>query len=170
MDCAHNDLAGHVGTKTEFPHWHFQMRIDGKQFINFNDFHIPFSENDWLKINLENDPDSGFVHSFGPGGQGMQEKMEQLENNFEETLEHSISACDPEDGQIHMQSIITAPNGGIPGEKINEALEMARTTGKTLAYCFNVVLKDDVGVSIATIASPADSVPEIAKRSERKRR
>lgn len=170
LDGSNNDLAGHAGTKTEFPHWHFQMRIDGQQFINFNDFHIPFSENDQLKISLENDPDSGFTHSFGPAGQGMQERMDQLENNFDEFLEDSVSASDPEDGQIHMQSIIKAPDGGIPGEKIDEALEMARTTGKTLAHCFNVVLKDEDGVSMSTIASPADSVPEIAKRSERKRR
>ncbi|MBN4863809.1 hypothetical protein [Providencia stuartii] len=170
LDCAQNDFAGHVGTKTEFPHWHFQMRIDGRQFINFNDFHIPFTETDQLKINLENDPNSGFMHSFGPGGQGMQERMEQLENNFEEFLDNSFSASNPDEGQIHMQSIITAPDGGIPGDKIDEALEMARKTGKTLAHCFNVVLKNDTGVSIATIASPADSVPEIAKRSERKRR
>lgn len=170
LDCSHNDFAGHTGTKTEFPHWHFQMRIDGQQFINFNDFHIHFSENDQLKINLENDSYSGFIHSFGPGGQGMQERMDQLENNFDEFLENSVIASDPEDGQIHMQSIIKAPKGGIPGEKINEALEMARTTGKTLAYCFSVVLKNEGDVSISTIASPADSVPEIAKRSERKRR
>ena len=170
LDCSSNDFAGHVGTKTEFPHWHVQMRIGGQQFINFNDFHIPFSENDQLKISLENDPDSGFTHTFGPGGQGMQERMDQLENNFDEFLENSVSASDPEDGQIHMQSIIKAPDGGIPGEKIDEALEMARTTGKTLAHCFSVVLKDEAGVSMSTIASAADSVPEIAKRSERKRR
>ncbi|MCK0770120.1 hypothetical protein [Chromohalobacter canadensis] len=170
LDCSNNDFAGHVGAKTEFPHWHLQMRIDGQQFINFNDFHIPFSENDQLKIRLENDPDSGFLHSFGPGGQGMQERMDQLENNFDEFLEDSVSASDPEDGQIHMQSVIKAPDGGIPGGKIEEALDMARTTGKTLAHCFSVVLKDEEGVSMSTIASPADSVPEIAKRSERKRR
>ncbi|HBY00539.1 MAG TPA: hypothetical protein DEG93_09305 [Gammaproteobacteria bacterium] len=170
LDCCSNDFAGHAGTKTEFPHWHLQMRIDGQQFINFNDFHIPFSENDQLKISLENDPDSGFMHSFGPGGQGMQERMEQLENNFHEFLENSVSASDPDDGQIHMQSIIQATDGGIPGEKIEEALEMTRTTGKTLAHCFSVVLKSEEGVSMSSIVSPANSVPEIAKRSERKRR
>ena len=170
LDCSNNDLAGHTGTKTDFPHWHFQMRIDGGQSIKFNELHIPFTENDQLKISLENDAETGFIHSFGPGGQGMQERMDQVENNFDEFLENSFSASASEDGQIHMQSIINAPDEGISGEKINEALEMARTTGKTLAYCFNAVLKGEDGVSMFTIASPADSVPEIAKRSERKRR
>lgn len=170
LDCSKNDFRGHEGTKTDFPHWHFQMRIDGRQFINFNDFHIPFSENDQLKIDLESDSDSGFVHSYGPGGIGMQERMDQLQYNYEEFLESSLVATDPDDGQIHMQSIITAPEGGISGEQIDKALTMARETGKTLAYCFSVVLKNDSGVSIATIASPAESVPELVKRSERKRR
>ncbi len=41
------------------------MRVDRNQFINFHDFHISFSKDDQLKIVLENDPDSGFIHSFG---------------------------------------------------------------------------------------------------------
>jgi hypothetical protein len=47
---------------------------------------------------------------------------------------------------------------------------MSRKTGKTLNYCFKKVLGGDPEVSIRTIASPAESVPEIAKRTERKRR
>jgi hypothetical protein len=170
LDCSHNDFSGHPGTNSDFPHWHFQMRIDGKPFINFNDFHIPFSKNDQLKIMLENDPESGFVHSFGPGGLGMQEQMDQLLSNTDEFLARTASASDPENGEIHLQSIVKGPEGGIPGEKIDEAVEMAKATGKTFAYCLREVLKDIDGVSITTIASPADSVPEIAKRSERKRR
>ena len=38
------------------------------------------------------------------------------------------------------------------------------------AHCFRETLADDEGFSISTIASPAESVPEIAKRTERKRR
>lgn len=170
LDCSHNDFAGHHGTKTAFPHWHFQMRVDGQQFINFNDFHIPFSKNDQLKIMLENDPDSGFMHSFGPGGQGMQERMDQLLNNTDEFLAEAMSSSDPEEGHVHMQSFITAPEGGISGDKIDQALEMAKATGKTLTYCFREVLRDDESIGITTVASAADSVPEIAKRSERKRR
>ena len=47
---------------------------------------------------------------------------------------------------------------------------MARNTAKSLTHCFRETLSDDQGVSISTIASPAESVPEIAKRTERKRR
>ncbi len=170
LDCSKNDFEGHAGSKTDFPHWHFQMRIDGNQFINFNDYHIPFSKDDQLKITLENDPESGFLHTFGPGGQGMQEHMDHLADDPDEFIENVLTTDNPEDGTVHMQSIVRGPKGGISGDKINEALEMARNTGKSLAHCFRETLSDDEGVSMSTIASPADSVPEIAKRSERKRR
>lgn len=170
MDCSKNDFDGHQGTKTDFPHWHFQMRIDGNQFINFNDYHIPFTKDDQLKIVLENDPDSGFIHTFGPGGQGMQEHMDRFAEDSDAFIENAMSSDDPNEGAVHMQSIVKGPEGGIPGEKIDEALKMARETGKTFAHCFRTVLADDEGVSILTIASPSDSVPEIAKRTERKRR
>jgi hypothetical protein len=170
LDCSKNDFEGHSGTKTDFPHWHFQMRIEGNQFINFSDFHIPLSKDDQLKLILMNDPDSGFIHSFGPGGEGMQERMDHLSANPDDFIANVMSTADPEEGAVHMQSMIMGGEKGIPGEKIEEAFEMHRKTGKTLNYCFKQVLSNDENVSIATIASPADSVPEIAKRTERKRR
>lgn len=170
LDCSNNDFEGHTGSKTDFPHWHFQMRIDGKQFINFNDFHIPLSKNDQLKIALQNDPDSGFIHTFGPGGLGMQERMDYFASNPDEYIANAMSTSDPDKGAVHMTSIVMGSEEGIDGDKIEEAMEMARRTGKTLTHCFREVLANDNDVSIKTIASPAESVPEIAKRSERKRR
>jgi len=170
LDCSKNDFDGHKGSKTDFPHWHFQMRVDGNQFINFNDYHIPLSKDDQLKIVLENDPESGFLHTFGPGGQGMQEHMDRLAENPDEFIANAVSTSNPEEGATHMLSIVKGPEGGISGDKVDAALEMARNTGKTLAHCFREVLADDKSASISTIASPADSVPEIAKRTERKRR
>ncbi len=170
LDCSHNDFAGHAGSKTDFPHWHFQMRIDGRQFINFNDYHIQFSNNDQLKLTLENDQDSGFEHNFGYAGEGMQEVMDDIAKDFDGHMESAMSASNPDDGSVHIQSMVMAPDGGISGEKIDEALEMHRKTGKTLQYCFSKVLESDENVSIKSIVSPSESVPEIAKRTERTRR
>ncbi len=170
LDCSKNDFEGHKGTRTEFPHWHFQMRIDGKQFINFNDYHIRFSKDDQLKIVLEKDRDSGFIHSFGPGGLGMQEHMDRLAEDPDGFIANAMSTNNPVEGAVHLQSFVKGPEGGIPIEKINQAMKMARETGKTLVHCFREVLRDDNEVSISTILSPSESVPEIAKRSERKRR
>lgn len=170
LDCSHNDFKGHKGTKTDFPHWHIQMRIDNNQFINFNDFHLPFSKDDRLKLTLEENPDSSFHHTFGPEGQGMQEKMEQFSKNPDEFLENAISSQDPEDGSIHIQTMVSAPDGGISGEQLDKAMDMHKKTGKLLAYCFQKVLENDKNVSFTSIASPSESVPKIAKRTERKRR
>jgi len=43
FDCSKNDYEGHGGTHSNFPHFHFQMRIDSKPFINFGDFHPAYS-------------------------------------------------------------------------------------------------------------------------------
>lgn len=166
LDCSKNDFEGHSGSKTDFPHWHFQMRINGRQFINFNDYHIPFSKDDQLKIVLDNDPDSEF-HSFGPAGEGMQEHMNRLAKNPEEFIMNATAASNLEEGSIHMQSIV---RGCIPSTKIDEVQEMAKRTGKTFAHCLREVLAGNNDVSIITILGPADSVPVIAKRTEHKRR
>jgi len=170
LDCSKNDFEGHAGSQTDFPHWHFQMRVDGNRFINFGDYHIPLSKDDQLKIVLENDPESGFIHTFGPGGQGMQEHMDYLAHDPDGYLSSVSTTSNPENGVVHMQSIVRGPEGGISGDKINEALEMARNTDKSLAYCFRDIFAGEEGVAITTIASPAESVPQIAKRTERKRR
>ena len=39
FDCSKNDYAGHGGISSNFPHYHVQMRIDGRPFIDFGDFH-----------------------------------------------------------------------------------------------------------------------------------
>ena len=69
-----------------------------------------------------------------------------------------------------MQSIVKGAEDRMPSEKIDQAMKMARDTGKALAHCFREVFRDDDEVSISTIVSPSEGVPEIAKRSEQKRR
>jgi len=100
----------------------------------------------------------------------MQERMDQLSENPDEFIANAMSASDPDDGSFHIQSMIMGGEGGISGDQIDEAMEMSRKTGKTLNHCFKKVLGGDPDISISTMVSPAESVPEIAKRTERKRR
>ncbi len=48
FSCGATDLAGHEGggEHSQVPHWHFQMYVDGKPFVRYNDFHLPLSEAD----------------------------------------------------------------------------------------------------------------------------
>ena len=52
FSCAESDYLGHATGVEESrrPHYHFQMRVNKQAFIRFNDFHVPFSEQDLLQI------------------------------------------------------------------------------------------------------------------------
>ena len=70
-----------------------------------------------------------------------------------------------------VQSIITTTDGSkIDAEVINDARAMSQKTDKTMRYCLDKILKDNKNISRTTIASPSEHVPDIAKRTERKRR
>jgi hypothetical protein len=166
FECAQNDFKGHGGTQSNFPHYHFQMRINGQQFINYNDFHIPFSKDDELKLQLMQDEESDFIHTFAGAGAGMQDAMKLDINKIFDSADFR---GDELSGVFHFQSIIQAPNG-IDGEIIDEAYEESRKTGKSVAKIMRDKLKNDDTVSIISIGSPADSVPDIAKRTEHKKR
>ena len=49
---ANSDFEGHKGTKSDFPHFHFQMKKCGHVVIKFNDYHIPFSDNDLFQFEM----------------------------------------------------------------------------------------------------------------------
>lgn len=170
LDCSESDFKGHPGTRTNFPHWHFQMRIDGRQFINFNDFHVKFSDYDRFLFALKRHPNAGFLYTYGPGGSGMQDKWDMLTRDPERFLANVVSTSEPEEASLRMQTIVMGGEGGISGEKIDEAMKMSRETGKPLAHCIREVTANDKNILIKTIVSPSDSVPEIARRTERKRR
>ena len=75
FDCSKNDFSGHEGTSIDYPHYHFQMRIDGKQFINFNDFHVPFTDQDIFVLKNSLEQGDWFKQNFGAIGSGMQEAI-----------------------------------------------------------------------------------------------
>jgi hypothetical protein len=86
FDCSKNDYTGHSGRHTEFPHFHLQMRIDGRPFIDFGDFHIPFNEEDLFRIDMSRGASDVFQATYGEGGMGMQFGSEiEPERIIEET-------------------------------------------------------------------------------------
>lgn len=51
FSCAESDFQGHLTSQhSKHSHYHFQMRIDRRPFINYSDFHLPFSERDIINI------------------------------------------------------------------------------------------------------------------------
>lgn len=164
FDCAKNDFKGHSGTKIDFPHYHFQMRVDGKQFINFGDYHIPFTDEDLFVLSLKEDQGDWFKHGFGHIGAGMQDAVSV---DPELLLEHMVSS-DEKDATYHLSTIVEAKDKPISGELIYEAQEESKRTGRSMAAILGEKLS---GVAhVQTIISPADSIPDIAIRTARKRR
>ena len=165
FDCSKNDFNGHDGTSVDFPHYHFQMRIDGKQFINFNDFHVPFTDIDVFAIKTSLEQGDKFKHNFGSIGAGMQEAIGA---DLGDIIEHT-TRCDTQDeATYHLSTIIDASENPISGEEIYEIHKETERTGKSFAFIAQQRLKGKV--KIQTMVSPADSIPDIASRTEHKPR
>lgn len=163
FDCNKNDFAGHHGKVANFPHYHFQMRIDGKPFINFNDFHLPFSEND-LHIfeNLKNNSDI-FFHSYGDIGVGMKLAMEVTPEN----IIHNTVRSNDDEGVYRLQTMIIPKDGKIDLDELNKLHEKSLETGKTMA---SLLHKASDEYQVQTYIIPPDNIPDIAERTKNKPR
>lgn len=165
FDCSKNDFSGHQGTSIDFPHYHFQMRIDGRQFINFNDFHTPFTDHDLFVIKTSQEQGEWFKNNFGAIGSGMQEA---ISIDVEDILEHTSTSDNEDEATYHFSTMIDASENPISGDEIYEIFQEAKRTGKSFAFIAQKRLKDRA--NIQTIVSPADSIPGIASRTEHKPR
>jgi len=162
FDCAENDLKGHGVGHSLFPHYHFQMRIDGRQFINFNEFHIPFSDRDKFNISLRHEP--YIRQDFGSAGSGMQDAMDV---DLEKILEHTLPTDDENDGLYHI-STIAEFDPPISGEELHEIFEEAKLTRRTISVVMRERAQDRA--KMTTIVSPIENIPDIAHRTEHKPR
>jgi len=163
FDCSKNDLSGHSGTKVDFPHYHFQMRIDGNRFISFNDFHIPFTDEDLFILSLKDE--DWFHQDFGTIGSGMQDAVSIP---LESILEHTTVAEDESEATYHFSTMIDASDNPLSGEEIWKMQQEAKQTGKSLSFIAQQRLQGRAKVQ--TMISPANSIPDIAKRTEHKKR
>ena len=165
FDCSKNDFQGHQGTSIDYPHYHFQMRVDDRQFINFNDFHVPFTDYDLFILKNSMEQGDWFKQSFGAIGSGMQDAVSV---ELEDIIEHASRSYDEDEATYHFSTMIDARDNPISGEEIYEIQQEAERTGKSFALGAQKRLKERADVQ--TVISPADSIPDIASRTEHKRR
>ncbi|KQZ34309.1 hypothetical protein [Massilia sp. Root1485] len=163
FDCSKNDFEGHGGHHSSFPHYHFQMRIDGRPFINFNEFHVPFSKRDLFMFEAKKHPN--VRHSFGAAGAGMQEAVDV---DADWILEETSRAESEETAVYDLSTVIMADKAPISGDLIMDIIEEAQRTNKTFASVARGRLPD--GVKMQTVISPAESIPDITPRTEHKPR
>ncbi len=165
FDCSRKDFEGHKESFIDYPHYHFQMRIDGRQFINFNDFHVPFTDYDLFVLKNSMEQGDWFKQCFGSIGSGMQEAVSL---DPDDVLENSSRSDNEDDATYHFSTMIDASDNPISGEEIYEIQKEAERTGKSFAYVAKHKLKDRA--NIQTVISPVDSIPDIASRTEHKPR
>lgn len=163
FDCTENDMRGHGVGSSSHSHYHFQMRVDGRQFINFNDFHVPLSERDLFNLSLRDEP--RFHQSFGAAGSGMQEAV-SVDPNL--VLEHTEPTTNEDEAAYHFSTTIEAIDKPLSGDEIRDIFQEAKRINRSFAYVAKQRLQGRA--HIQTVVSPADGVPDIAKRTEHKPR
>lgn len=160
----HTDKEGHENSRTgENPHYHIQMKINNRIFLKFNDFHIPFSDEDMFTIEMfEQAGDKvKWGHSFGHGI-GILEDEENLE-----MIDDALTITDDyENAPFNRQILLQAPEGKtISGEIIQQAIEESKRTKKPIGKILQRLLSD---ANVTSILSPGDGVPKMTKRSGKK--
>lgn len=162
LSCARSDLAGHPNSKYgTFPHFHFQMRINGRPFINYNDFHVPLTKAEAVFLRARTH-EPKLVSKF-PGGEGMGEILteenlkELIDLPLEQEREGSLAA-------LSLSTFIIADEGTtMSGEDIYSMIQKANAERRTMASA----AKDMPNVSVSTSVAPGPAVVELAERTKR---
>ena len=169
FSCSASDLSGHEGggEHSKRPHWHFQMQIDSKPFIRYNDFHAPLSERD-VGILEYTRKSPGKARRRFAGGAGMGDVLH--ESTLEQVVAMGRSGTTDDEvnaAPIELSTIMIAePGTTIKGEDIYNLIQAAKAENVTVTS----KLRGLQGASISTIVAPGPGVVAQAVRSGRKRK
>lgn len=164
FSCAKSDYMGHQKSRTsKHPHYHFQMRIDKRPFINFNDFHLPLSEMDVINIEAmrvkPNLVKEG--HSFG---EGMGEVLS--EEAIDQVLNTTSTTNDGSDAPFKIDSLVCAEEGKeIQGEDLYKIMQEAKEKEVTVASLLHKLPNAQTNI----VVSPGPGVVKQAPRSRSKK-
>ncbi len=155
FSCSSGDLAGHkLSFSGRFPHYHFQMRIGGRSFIDYPNFHIPFTEGDLfqLPVFLGMVKKAKYGHTHGAG-------MREMMNIDPETLLGAMEKADDEmDGVYNVQTLVEAePGKTLSGDEIADLFKKSKEMNVPIAKLIKEL--KNVG-TVKTIISPGPRVPE----------
>jgi hypothetical protein len=163
FSCARNDFDGHGSGSHQSPHYHFQMRHGNRIVIRYNDFHVPFSDQDILEISAEMaSPDLRRRWSHGEGMKDVfrPEAIDAMLNagGFNPTGEGG--------GDVHFDYFIKADEGTtMSGDDIYALIEEAKASGVSLGTLLRRGKLPNV--TVETYATPGPGVVEQKSRSGR---
>lgn len=133
FSCAPSDYEGHATSQhARHPHYHFQMRVDGRQFINYSDFHVPFSDMDVINIEAMRAL-PGKVKQRYSFGEGMREVLS--DEMLEEIVKTTVPSNENEtEAHFKLDTIAMAEDGKtISGDDVYEIIQEAKAKGVTVA-------------------------------------
>jgi len=141
------------------------VRINKKPFIDYSDFHIPFTEEDlfYLPVFLGKVKKAKYTNNYGVG---MQEMIDTIEP---ETLLNTMIKADNEaDGVYNIQTFIKAESGKtLSGDELVELYKKSKELNIPVARLVKEL--KNVG-SIRTIISPGPRVPDQAGRRKNRKK
>lgn len=164
FSCAESDYQGHATSQhAKYQHYHFQMRLDRKPFINYSDFHVPFSEMDVINIEAMRARPDKIKQRFS-FGEGMHDVLN------DSTVEHIVNATVPGDSTdeapFKIDTIAMAEEGKtISGDDLYEIIQEAKAKNVTVASLMHKLPNAHTRV----IVTPGPGVVEQAPRSGRKK-
>lgn len=163
FSCSNNDREGHKDAyEGTVPHYHFQMREDGNVVINYNGFHIPFSDYDEFCFALK-EGKFDRLRSAHIQSAGMQELFDLDQEIFIDNLKVSN---DVDNAQLNTGIMIEADEGTtMSGDHLMDLLEESKRTGTSMAK----LAKKIPNSKISVIVEPGSAVPEIAKRKRNRK-
>jgi hypothetical protein len=159
-----SDLAGHLESKNaNFPHFHLQMLVDNKPYIVFNNYHIPFSDEDLFNIKLMIE-DKDLVNFRNDFGEGMS-LIENSENLLE--LDKNLKVAQNEEtAPFNTTSIIQMPEGKTMSGEILQKILLESKETKTLIR--HLIPKYYPDAKITSEIFAGKGVPKMKKRTKRK--
>lgn len=164
FSCAESDYQGHATSQhAKHQHYHFQMRLDRRPFINYSDFHVPFSEMDVINIEAMRARPGKITQRFS-FGEGMRDVLN------DSTVEHIVNATVPGDATdeapFKIDTIAMAEEGKtISGDDLYEIIQEAKAKNVTVASLMHKLPSAFTRVTV----TPGPGVVEQAPRSGRKK-
>jgi hypothetical protein len=162
FSCAPSDYEGHQTSQhAKYPHYHFQMRIGWRPFIDYSDFHVPFHEGDVLSLEAKRRLPEMVRHKF-PHGEGMSEVLN--DETAAALVAHGLAADNEDDASLKLDTIVMADEGTtIRGEDLYNIIQEAKAKGVTVASLMHKLKNAKTQV----IVTPGPGVVEQAPRAGR---
>jgi hypothetical protein len=167
ISCQPSDFAGHkTSAKSTFPHYHFQMRVGGRPFINYNDFHLPLMRSEVAELAALRHMGGRARHEFVKGT-AINDLLK--EDHLEAIVEGSKNVEDPETAPIRLQTMLIADEGTtISGEDIYRLIQSSKATGRTIASLAKELPNASASILVSEGPGVVEPAPRSAGRSKQK--